>query len=143
MKRALSLFLLMLMVLPAGVAWLSTMYQHIAEDDFVHQVGVQFGLTPTYHEQIRMLYSSLGVPQKTDREIQKLLRKYRGKEPKLLKKIRRKYVKDEKQRRKQQQQQVHWEQRKSRRRSAAAASGGGRKTRKRGGKAKKRKGARG
>ena len=48
-----------------------------AEEDLVHKVGVQFGLTPTYHEQVQTLYSSLGVPQKTDREIQKLLRNTR------------------------------------------------------------------
>jgi curved DNA-binding protein CbpA len=122
-KRMLSFMLLMLVVLPAGLGWLATMDDYFKKEDIVHRVGVKLGLVPTYREQVHMLYSKLGVPQKTNTEVKQLLRKYVGKERKLLTKIEKKYRTGKKKQQKQKEQEKHWKDRQRRKRDGKKKKG--------------------
>jgi curved DNA-binding protein CbpA len=138
-RRLLSFMLLLLVVLPAGLGWLSTMEHYVAQQDIIHRTGVQLGLTPTYYEQVCLLlctrsndapliilvhcplqvqamYTRLDLPEKSGKEIRALLRKYRGREGRLLEKIEKKHRKGRREKEKQREQQEHWQQRKQRKR---------------------------
>jgi hypothetical protein len=89
-RRAwLSFLMLLLVAVPSLLGWLITINGYMEKTDGWHHVGVGMGITSPYDVQVSELYARHN-PDNLGR-VHTLLKKYAGREQKLLRKIRRKY----------------------------------------------------